>query len=237
MLEPLGFLVNHMMRPTLSIALSAALMLSQAAYAPPYPAWWTTRGVINPTANPDDHAAINQGQLKNFARAACEEMEDILPGGAGTGVSMIVASWDSPGSGTDDFRPVNQGQVKNLLAVFFARLEEVRSQVAPSWAPVTSPWEQGAPEADAYALTNIGQVKHAFAWLEGDHALRSLAGLSGADPVQAGFRFGLSWMADTDGDGVSDVEELVAGTDPTIQGDAGTLTNEQSLRIFTPLRH
>jgi hypothetical protein len=225
------------MRTLLLIALTSGLILSPLAFAPPYPTWWTTRGVINPSANPDDQAAINQGQLKNFARAACEEMEAVLAGGAGVEIRTLVATWESPGATTDDYLPVNQGQLKNLLAAFYARTEEVRAQVAPGWLPVAPPWEQGALTADAHALANMGQVKYAFAGLEGDHALRSLTGLSGADPVQAGLRFGLGWLADTDGDGVSDVEELVAGTDPTIQGDAGTLPNGQSLRIFTPLRH
>ena len=58
------------------------------------PAWWSDRGVTIPGATPSDYAAVNQGQLKNIARAARDELNTHLPGGAG---DTINSTWPISG--------------------------------------------------------------------------------------------------------------------------------------------
>jgi hypothetical protein len=188
--------------------------LTFSAWAQVTPGWWRSRGAVGSSNGADDFAVANVGQLKNFARAASDEFEAKLPGGAGTAIKTLVASWSAPG---DNYAAVTNGQIKALLDLFYQRLDAVRLQIAPRWLPVRSPWNSGSAPAipvENHAAANIGQVKEAFAMLEGDRIQRSLVGSAGRDPVQNGFRFGLGWVGDTDGDGVTDVGEIEAGTDP-----------------------
>src|SRR6266576_3613912 len=66
------------------------------------PSWWSARGILKPGAQPNDYAPINQGQLKNIAKAAAAELDAQLPGGAGDVVHNLVASWTS-NANTNDF--------------------------------------------------------------------------------------------------------------------------------------
>lgn len=177
------------------------------------PAWWLQRGIVIPGVEADDFAVVNQGQLKKFALATFQEFEARLPGGAGPTLTALITSWNTPSAGRDDYAAVTQGQVKALADLFFARLDAVRAQVVPNWPAVQTPWATPTPEAPApnhAAVANIGQVKHVFSLLEGDRSLRSLSALAGTDLSQAGLQFGLGWLQDSDGNGVSDLDELLA---------------------------
>ena len=118
-----------------------------------YPAWWFEREVITRTdsakASPvhpadyppaADFAALNQGQLKQFAAAAFDELQAHLPGGAGPAITALVQSWyvtegdafklDAKGrriplvtGKTNNFTPVTHGQLKEVARHFFDRLQ------------------------------------------------------------------------------------------------------------------
>jgi hypothetical protein len=120
--------------------------------------WWAERGVLTVGATPDDYAAANQGQVKNIAKQAYEEMKTKLPGGAG---SMLSSIWETPATSSDDYRAVNLGQLKNVAEPFYARLEELNYTGQPLASGQTRPW---SGQADDYALANIGQVKNVFSF-------------------------------------------------------------------------
>ena len=99
------------------IALSM-LVVSAVTLSASEPAWWGARGVLDSNRPPQDYAAANQGQVKNFARQAYLEMESILPGGAGVAISNLVNGFTDQ----DNYAPVNLGQLKTVAAPFYDRL-------------------------------------------------------------------------------------------------------------------
>lgn len=175
------------------------------------PAWWNTRGVMKTAAPPDDYALLNQGQLKNLARAAVAEFDSQLPGGAGDALHNLLTSWSLPSPRRDDFALVNIGQLKNVAAPFYDRLIAVR--YADRY-----PWAGSALPPNDFAPANIGQAKNLFSF-----------DLLATDPVHDADRNGLpDWWekyyfrhtgidatADSDGDGLNAAEEFANHTDPT----------------------
>lgn len=122
------------------------------------PEWWVSRQARTLNASPDDYALINQGQLKQLAYAAHQEMEEKLVGGAGPQISALVQSWLAPGgAGRDDYAVANIGQLKALASVFHARLQEAGVAVPYTWTADTG------DDAD-FAPANIGQAKALFAF-------------------------------------------------------------------------
>ena len=84
-------------------------------------------GVTSGTAN--DYGAVNQGQLKNIATAAYQQMQANLPGGAGAEVTALISQWstvnpdgsrtETSGSNTNDYAAVNLEALQiRFLAVF-----------------------------------------------------------------------------------------------------------------------
>jgi hypothetical protein len=201
-----------------------------------YPAWWFEREVIartDPTkANPAhpadyppaaDFAALNQGQLKQFATAAFAELQAHLPGGAGPAITALVQSWyvlegdafqlDARGrrvplatGKTSDFAPVTQGQLKEVVRHFFDRLQ------AELYYPTEQPYPWSAPSAKPaadYAMANLGHIKSLF-------------------------QFDLT--TDSDGDGIPDWWEKAHGlnhknrNDALALSEAGLVTNLAAYR-------
>jgi len=154
-----GWLKNRRgsVRAGLACAL-AALVLVPALLWADAPAWWTERGVLKPGAAADDYAAVNQGQVKNIAKQAYEEMKAKLPDGAG---ATLDAIWAMPAASTDDYRAINLGQLKNVAEPFYARLQELNYTGQPLASGQTRPW---SGTSDNYALANIGQVKNLFSF-------------------------------------------------------------------------
>ena len=202
----------------LVVALAPAWLWAEA------PAWWAERGVLKPAATADDYAAVNQGQVKNIAKQAYNEMEEKLPGGAG---SVLDGLWAAPPASTDDYRAVNIGQLKNVAKPFYDRL------IAES---VVSDYPWGA-STDDYAVANVGQVKHLFSFVmpsfpanpndtDSDDLLDSweithfgdLSSIATADP---------------DGDGLNNLAEFLAGSNPNATAtavSAGIL----ELNVYSP---
>lgn len=188
------------LRPLLALALSAivttTLLLAE-------PAWWVTRGVRDPAKPASDYAALNQGQLKNIARAACDEMNEKLPGGAGSAINNLVSSWNTPTADTKDYAMVNQGQLKAVAELFYQRYEQLG-------IPVQRPWTTIADDDSSHAAANIGHAKNIFSF----HVLGDSDG-DGVNDSWETANFGTlsrDLSLDADGDGLSDYAEWLAGT-------------------------
>jgi hypothetical protein len=182
------------------------------------PKWWQQRQVLAPETVADDFALLNQGQLKQFALGAFLEGEVGLPDGVSWEVRSLLDQWtyvDETGlrmplvsETTDDYAPVNLGQLKAVAQVFYDQLIELGVKRA-------YPWTGGVP--DDYALANLGQAKAVF-----DFDLRAVDASN--DPNGSGLPdwwkiryFGaleVDSTEDSDGDGMSNLEEFRSGTDP-----------------------
>ena len=188
-----------MNRQPMSIRIALFLALTQGLCLAIEPEWWLQRGVIafepgtTTRREPLDYAAMNLGQLKNFTKAAVEELNAVLPNGAGSALNDLVAIWLAPPSGDrQDHSMVNAGQLKNVTSLVYQRL--IANGVAFDY-----PWLLSADWESDYASVNIGQAKALFAFdLTGDvdHDGLTLAQEQTASTGQ--------WTSDTDGDGVID---------------------------------
>lgn len=210
-----------------------------------FPSWWFERDVIRrtdsgnasptwPTDYPasDDYAMLNQGQLKNFAAKAAEEMNAKLTGGTGVVLGDLVSSWTPSGPGGDDYGAVNQGQLKALAKLFYDRL------IAQGQASAY-PWTASTSDDDNYAAANIGHVKKLFAFEIATDSDTDGDGLSDIWELAHFENLDEDENGDPDSDGFSNFEEYLAGKDPLDDGDHPTetadTTGEVGLKIFTPL--
>lgn len=176
------------------------------------PAWWTERGVLNPAATADDYAVVNQGQVKNIAKQAYEEMKaNGLIDPVATPTAPLVQAWETPAAGTDDYLAINLGQLKNIAQPFYDRL--IAEGLATAY-----PWSASGTAADDYALANIGQVKNLFSFVIPGAPVNPNDtdgnGLPDAWEMEHFGHIGINPNADSDGDGVSNLDEFNAGTDP-----------------------
>jgi len=67
-----------------------------------------------------DDGTITQGQLKDLACAAADELDARLPGGAGDAIHKMVATWNE--SSSDDAAPVNHEQLWKIAKPIYDRL-------------------------------------------------------------------------------------------------------------------
>ena len=140
------------------------------------PPWWTSREVIEPHKQPEDYAAINQGQLKHLAATAYavfNERLSVIPGGIGDmsapvpsgeteaerigGIGWRLKAMIESLSATNNHAPVNLGQLKAIAKPFYERLIQL------GWTS-GFPWDASATPANNLALANIGQAKNLFSF-------------------------------------------------------------------------
>lgn len=183
------------------------------------PAWWAQRGVKS-TGGVSDYSLLNQGQLKHLGLAAFQELQYRLPGGAGDALTAIILGWSPPAPGTDDYLTLNRGQLKNFAKPFYDRLLAVGYTDTPLGLGQTYPWTLTTADDNDYAYANIGQAKYLFSfdlsvdedgdgfpdWWEKKYFNNSATAAT--------------LYADPDGDGLTNLEEFLLGTDPTV-GNAG----------------
>src|SRR5687767_2821760 len=140
----------------LTLALTVTALVPILLYAG-IPSWWLERGVLLENATADDYAPVNQGQLKNIAKAAVAEMDTRLSGGAGDELHHLIESWSSPNPATNDFAPVNLGQLKTVAKPFYDRL--IAAGLMDFY-----PWVGSLNSPDDFAVANIGQTKNLFSF-------------------------------------------------------------------------
>jgi hypothetical protein len=182
-----------------------------------YPIWWFERDVLprsTNVANPtwpthypaaDDYVLVNQGQLKHVASQAYAELGARLAtvGGAGTNLTAIIGGFTT----NNNYDLANVGQLKALAKPFYDRLMEVQYTT-------NYPWSSGT---DDYVIANVGQVKNVFSF--------DLAAPSGAVAEWwQKYYFGsettnIGPNDDFDGDGWTNLQEYLAGTNPDDVGD------------------
>jgi hypothetical protein len=128
-------------------------------------------------------------------------------------LNTLIASWSPPNPQGDDYAVATSGQLKHVTRLFFQRLEDERLARFPNWPSNLPPWFQASPVSDDFAPINLGQLKAAFAILEGKGfsqavSSNSLASLSSS-------QFGLGWFKDSDADSFADIAELTQNGHPT----------------------
>jgi hypothetical protein len=155
--------------PRILIALVVFLFVTIGS-AVNFPSWWTSQGILNlDNANvpvpPDDFAALNQGQLKNFALGAFKECEAKLPGGAGLELTQLFDSFTEIVGGqrvpktstqTEDFAVATVGQLKAMAQPFYDRFSQVGLGGLFPWPAFGT--------ARNFAVANLGQAKAIFSF-------------------------------------------------------------------------
>ena len=225
--------------------LGAASPLPTSGKPAKFPAWWFEQEAIKPNSPApaplpatwprypqdypaaDDFTALKQGQLKQLATAAFDELEAHLFGRAGLPATTLIKSWfETDASGafiydsgtgrripkvtagqTNDYAPVNLGQLKAVAEPFYDRLIAIGYRSSYPWTNPVSP-------ANDFALANLGQAKNLFAFdpahdSDGDGIpdwWEDRYGLHKDDPADA--------TLDADGDGFSNLYEYQHHTDP-----------------------
>jgi hypothetical protein len=202
----------------LGAGLIAQGLMAQAAA----PEWWTLRGALNASATPDDYAVLNQGQLKQLAFQARNELNYQLPGGAGTAVNALIDAWLTPpglpAPQPDGYASVNIGQLKNVAKLFYDRFAQINYREVPLYglpAGQTYPWSPATTDDSDYSLASIGQAKFLFSFdpgadMDGDYVAsgwEAAYGLNPRDPSDA--------TGDLDNDGLRNADEYFADTVPT----------------------
>lgn len=216
---------RHGLRVVLvSVSLATSVLRADAAG----PAWWSSRGVFESGATPDDFAVANLGQLKHFAAKAADELNATLPNGAGSVINGLVTSWNQPPApdvDRDDFAVLNQGQLKAVAKLFYDRLN-AESVVAPY------PWGDGV--ADDYAVANIGQLKFVFCFVTSVTLDSDDDGLPDIWELRSWGRLTHTALDDSDSDGVNNLVEYLQGRDPT-KGVVSDSSGAIGLRVYSPI--
>lgn len=180
--------------------------------------YWNLKNLAAPA---DDYAVANVGQLKNFAAAAAVQMNYTLQnqGGAGTEISALLDSWNTPDPKRDDYAALTAGEAKTVAKKFYDRLAGLYA-----WTAGSQPWPATPTAAtDDYAVINIGQLKNLFSFeiLNPDYDLDS-------DGMSNGFeiRYGLDFRTangqdDADSDGMTNLMEFWLDLNPAATDSNG----------------
>ncbi|GHC07154.1 thrombospondin type 3 repeat-containing protein [Cerasicoccus arenae] len=185
----------------------------------------------------DNYAVANLGQAKNLARAAYNTMDAAESGSAGTVIHDMVTAFSEDAEVNNG--ALNLGQLKAISAPFYDRMHDEGFSVALADGTIIAsggyPWNPATPVSENYALANLGQLKHAFSFnltnwrppigdVDGDGLPDDWEGviITGGLTDQNGDNvvdiFDVQPDDDFDNDGLSNLEEFLVGTDPTVPG-------------------
>lgn len=223
---------------------AGAAYLGTVALFAQAPSWWSSRGVLNATPGvvTNDYAPVMQGQLKWLATQAAAEFDEKLSGlgGAGTGITALVASFTT----NNNYRPVNAGQLKNTVAPFYDRLFALAlTNCYPLGAGVPYPWQGATNPAKDFSLVNAGQAKYLFSFdLTGSESSTLNDGVP--DWWKQLYGYTVTTAADTiAANGLTLIENYVKGLNPnqslgvlTIPNAWAIYTNNNLLAVFADIR-
>ena len=223
---------------TASITSFSILLMTLIPYAQP-PQWWADKNIIDPDKAENNNAVANIGQAKHVFQQTADTLNAILPSAESVDLSdRIPAKPAAPDAAwfKQQKTAVNLGQLKHLITPIYDRL----SSIAPQWladqmiqngiqtwaVDQQYPWNPDTPLAQNYAVANIGQLK----FLASLRFNQDKDGLSGAGD---GIPDLLEWYYinqnpndsathpdnfhpndDLDGDNISNLDEITAGTNP-----------------------
>ena len=148
-------------------AMAFCLLGSSIAFAGTGPSWWynpslTTSGTaaVGQTGT-NDYAAVNQGQVKNLAVTAVNELDNDLAQFGGSGLQGLALILTATSAQTNNYAALNLGQLKTLIQPFYDRLLAVGYNLGPLTTG-SYPWLSSTTPPNDYAIANIGQVKYLF---------------------------------------------------------------------------
>lgn len=143
-------------------------------YVQDHSPWWFYRGVIplEPVTPDENLRPVIQGQLKNMAVQARDELEDKF--GPSTSIDALVDPWFDPVTGDPilgkEKAIMNIGQVKAVAKIFYDHYKTLNIPVKLDDGTVVStaagdyPWPATTPIDLNLAPANIGQLKHLFSF-------------------------------------------------------------------------
>lgn len=172
------------------------------------PTWWSERDVLIPGKPASDYRVANQGQVKHMAVKAYEEFDAKWPDPANTNILSLISAFPMGGN----YRPANLGMLKHTAQPFYDRL------IAAGYA-ADYPWSGGTPSD--YAAANLGQLKNLFSF-DLDAFDADADGLPDWwEKLYFGAITGAVASADTDADGLTNLEEYMYRTNPLKEDTSG----------------
>jgi len=194
---------------------SASLLLSMALLVPTLasPDWWPQAPA---SATPNDFAPCNLGQVKNMASHAAQHLSD---NGFTPPLQELRDSWSTTPSGKD-YSVANIGQLKATSLPFWEAL------IAEGQATTDDiPWSATTSDDSDYSVANIGQLKNVFNFTaeplvtDTDTDEDSLSDEWEQQIIAQYYPYGSIYDVDPDGDedgdGLTNLEEYSASSDPT----------------------
>jgi len=176
------------------LLLLALCLLARPIKAADYPSWWIERGVVDTNLVADDHAYLNQGQIKWLVTNALAEVSEET-GYEYTDPSLLPI-WDYVQAffRTNDYRTANRGQLKYAASLFYDCFKNIADGGDDRFdLPFHYPWPLCAAVND-FAPANVGQAKYQFAFEfsgpEGELRHRDCLLAAGNDIVDATCLFG-----------------------------------------------
>jgi hypothetical protein len=202
-----------LLRVTSLVSLFAFLL--SGLYAPPVPSWWSDPAsrILDPHATAENYAPANLGQLKHVATQARDHLNAAIAqfGGAGAEIEAVITGFTQ----ADKFAPANLGQLKMVFSFDmqdFATGDSDNDGLPDSWEMqhFGTLAYNGNDDPDEDGLDNSGEYAARTNPLSWD---TDGDGLSDGDEVLTHGTDPNS--TDTDGDGVSDADEISQGSNPT----------------------